>query len=144
MPNRKSKPPQTNLELLGDRLEVVSLQALLTNKKRPETRDAARLGDVLLPWYERTVAKPAQKMGRIAEVWQELVPANLAARCRLIGFDRGTLKVSMTSTTARSELESCLRSGLLRSLQTASKGALFRVKATVEAYREGSPNEGGI
>ena len=122
-----------NLELLGDRLQVVSLQTLLTNKKRPDTRDAAKLGDVLLPWYEKTVTKPAAKLGRIAEIWQELVPAKLVQRSRLTAFTRGTLTVSLDSAPARSELDSLLRSGLLRVLQTASKGALFRVKTVVEA-----------
>jgi hypothetical protein len=122
----------TNLEMQGDRLKVFSLQTLLTNKKRSETRDAARLGDVLLPWYEQTVAKPAAKLDGIVELWQQFVPANIVKRSRLIAFHRGTLTVAMDSTTVRAELDSKLRGGLLRQIQTASKGALFRIKTCVQ------------
>jgi len=138
MPARRKSSSSTsrevaNLELIGDRLEVVSLQTLLTNKKRRETRDAARLGDVLVPWYERTVAKPAAKMDGVAEIWQEMVPAPIVGHCRLVEFHRGTLKVSLDSATVRAELETRLRGGLLRMLQNATKGALFRVKTVVSA-----------
>ena len=52
-----ASPPEVinNLEMKGDRLKVFSLQTLLTNKRSRETREVARLGEVLLPWYEKTV-----------------------------------------------------------------------------------------
>ncbi|HVT79368.1 MAG TPA: DciA family protein [Phycisphaerae bacterium] len=126
------KKQASNLELIGDSLDVVSLRKLLTNKRDVRTRDAARLGDVLLPWYEKTVAKPAAKLEGIAEAWQEHVPANIVKRSRLVGFERGTLKVSLESTTVRAELDAHLRAGLLRTLQAATRNALFRVKTIVQ------------
>jgi hypothetical protein len=116
----------------GDRQKLISLRTLLTNKKRRETRDAAKLGDVLIPWFERAVAKPAAKLEGVAELWQEHVPANILRRCRLVGFNKGTLSVALDSATVRSELDAKLRGGLLRTLQRESKGALFRVKTSVE------------
>jgi hypothetical protein len=133
---RKNSDKRSNLELLGERLEVVSLRTLLTNKRNPHTRDAARLGDVLLPWYEKTVVKPAAKLEGIAELWVEHVPANIVKRSRLVGFQRGTLSVSLDSTTVRAELDAKLRSGLLRCLQAATRNALFRVKTSVQAVAE--------
>lgn len=127
-------PPLTNLEMVGDRLKVFSLRTLLTNKRRRDTRDAARLGDVLLPWFEQSVAKPAAKLEGIAELWQQHVPAAIVERSRLVGFHRGTLTVAVDSTTVRSELDMRLRGGLLRTIQTASKGTLYRVKTCVEAH----------
>jgi Dna[CI] antecedent, DciA len=132
MAARKNPDKQSNLQLLGERLEVVSLRTLLTNKRNPETRPAARLGDVLLPWYEKAVVRPAAKLDGIAELWEELVPANIVKRSRLVGFHRGTLSVSLDSSTVRAELDAKLRAGLLRHLQTATKNALFRVKTSVE------------
>jgi hypothetical protein len=117
----------------GDRLKVYSLQTLLTNKRSRETRDVAKLGDVLIPWFEKTVSKPAEKLEGIAEVWQQHVPATLARRSRLLGFHRGTLTVALDSATVRAELETLLRSGLLRTLQAASRGALFRVKTSIDS-----------
>ena len=92
----------------GDQLKVFTLHTLLTNKKRKETRDAARLGDVLLPWFEKTVAKPAAKLEGIAEVWQSHVPDRVVSRSRLLGFHRGTLLVALDSTTVRAELDAQL------------------------------------
>lgn len=126
-----------NLAPVGERRKIISLHMLLTNKKRRETRDAARLGDVLIPWFEKTVARPAAKLEGVADLWQAHVPPNILQRCRLVGFQRGTLTVALDSTTVRAELETRLRSGLLRVLQTGSKGALFRVKTFVEGHPVG-------
>ena len=130
---RKTPPPIVNLEMKGERLKVFSLHTLLTNKRNPETRATARLGDVLLPWYEKSVAKPAAKLEGIVELWQEHVPAAIVKRCRLVGFNRGTLTVALDSTTLRAELDASLRGGLLRTLQEASRGTLFRIKTCVQA-----------
>ena len=58
-------------------MKVYSLHTLLTNKRRRDTRPVAKLGDVLLPWYEQAIAKPAAKLEGIAELWQEHVPAGI-------------------------------------------------------------------
>jgi hypothetical protein len=135
-PSPKRPAPSTisNIEPVGDRRELISLRMLLTNKKRPETRDAARLGDVLLPWFEQAVTKPAARMESVSELWQEHVPANILKHCSLSGFARGVLTVTLDSAAVRTELETRLRSGLLRLLQTHSRGALFRVKTRVDGH----------
>ena len=125
-----------NVEPIGDAREIYSLQRLLTNKKNPRTRDAAKLGDVLLPWFEKVIAKPGKKMEGIAELWDELVPAELCKHSRIQGFTRGTLNVSMASAPARAQLESLLRGGLLRQLQTGSRGAIYKVKTCVQGGLE--------
>jgi hypothetical protein len=143
MPRPKKKPPApspatppdaaiANLETAGDRLKIYSLQNLLTNKRNPETRDAARLGDVLLPWFEKSVNRPADKLDGIAEAWQKLVPTALVDRSRLLGLHRGTLTVALDSAPVRAQLDGLLRGGLLRQLQTESRGALYRIKTCVQ------------
>jgi hypothetical protein len=139
-PAARSNAPSTedisNLEMQGDRLKVFSLQTLLTNKRSKETRETAKLGEVLLPWFEKMVEKPAEKMEGVLELWMELAPAALRDRCRLTGFQRGTLTIAVESATVRAELDARLRQGLLRQLQTRSKGAVFRVKTSVQPLRE--------
>jgi hypothetical protein len=134
---RKPAPHAANLvpvfgEKGQDRQQLVSLRALLTNKKNPTTRDAARLGDILLPWFEKTILKTAAHLEEVSELWQRHVPMNILQRCRLMGFQRGVLNVSLDSATVRAELDAKLRAGLLRTLQTESNGALFRVKTCVQ------------
>ena len=121
-----------NLQMQGDRLKVYSLQTLLTNKRNKETRETAKLGEVLLPWFEKMVNKPAQKLDGVLELWLSLAPTNLKDRSRLIGFTKGTLTIALESTTTRAELDARLRAGLLRQLQTGSKGAIYRVKTCVQ------------
>ena len=142
MPARNKKPPQAvqaidNLETAGDRLKVYSLQNLLTNKKSPETRATAKLGDVLLPWYESAVAKPAAKLDGIVELWHEHVPADIVSRSRLVGFHKGTLTVAVESSTLHAELGARLRGGLLKTLQKASRQTIFRIKTCVQPTNEG-------
>ncbi|HVX83587.1 MAG TPA: DciA family protein [Phycisphaerae bacterium] len=125
----------SNLEMAGDRLKIYSLQNLLTNKRSPETRDVARLGDVLLPWFEKAVSKPGEKLEGVLELWQRLVPGALLGRSRLLGLHRGTLNVALDSATVRAEVDGLLRGGLLRELQKESRGVVYRVKTSVQGLR---------
>jgi hypothetical protein len=136
---RKSPPPiparpdLVNLEMEGDRLKIFSLQTLLTNKRSKETRDTAKLGDVLLPWFDKMVTKPAEKTDEILDLWLSLLPANLKEHTRLVGFSKGTLTVAAGSSTTRAELDARLRAGLLKELQTGSRGSIYRIKTCVQA-----------
>jgi hypothetical protein len=123
----------------GDRLKIFSLQTLLTNKRSKETRDTARLGDVLLPWFDKMVAKPAEKLEDILDLWLNLLPVTLHKHTRLTGFSRGTLTVAAGSATTRAELDAKLRAGLLKELQTASRGSIYRIKTCVQASHEFAP-----
>lgn len=122
-----------NVEPVAGAREVYSLQRLLTNKANPRTRDAAKLGDVLLPWFEKVVAKPAEKLDGVTELWQALVPERMLKRSRLLGLNKGTLSVAVDSAPMRAELDGQLRGGMLRQLQTASRGTVYRVKTCVQA-----------
>ena len=135
-PKSKSKPKSprsavANIEPIST--QVYSLQQLLTNKADPRTRDAAKLGDVLLPWYEKMVARPAEKLDGVTELWQALVPERLLKRTRLLSLLKGTLSVGVDSAPLRADLTTLLRSGLLTQLQTASRGTVYRVKTCVQS-----------
>ena len=148
MPTRRKRLPQSesagdktqggrssvaNVEPVANATEVYSLQRLLTNKANPRTRDAARLGEVLLPWFEKVVAKPAEKLAGVVELWQALVPERLAKRSRLLALSRGTLSVAVDSASLLAELDGQLRGGVLRQLQAGSHGSVYRVKTCVQA-----------
>ncbi len=136
-----SQPPApaiTNLETIGDQLKIYSLRNLLQNKRDFRTTPPARLGNVLQPWFEKHVQKPAHQLGPITEIWVASLPAKILDRSRLVAFHRGTLTVSLDSAPVRAELDALLRQGLLQRLQTLSRGAIYRVKTAVNLH-ENSP-----
>ncbi len=123
----------TNLESNGEALKVYSLQNLLKNKRTSKLIPAINLCDVAKKLYEKEVAKPGKSLDGIIDLWLEYVPKELQDGCRLAGFQRGTLNVAVNSATLRAELEGLLRSGLLRTLQSASHGTIFRIKTSVQS-----------
>ena len=125
-------PEIANLETDGERLKVYSLADLIKHKRGRPTRQIMTLGDVLVPWFEKTIEKPSEKLAGCAELWVELVPKRLVAATRLVGFSRGTLTVAADSAIVRAELDGTLRRGLLQQLQTSSKGTIYRVKTCVQ------------
>ena len=121
-----------NLEMIGDKVKVYSLQNLLRAKRSFKRVDPPSLGEVLQPWFDRQIQKPGEKLEGIMELWLKLLPAPLADRTKLAGLNRGTLLVHVASSPVRSELDSLLRQGLLHQLQTLTKGAVFKVKTSVD------------
>ena len=113
------------------------LQQLINHKRGTRKKTTfSGLGDVLIPWYQKNVDLPGQKLSGITELWAELVPERLLSHTRLVGFVRGTLSVAIDHATARMELDHLLRQGLLRQLQTGSKGAIFKVKTSIDGTLE--------
>ena len=87
--------------------------------------------------FEREVARPHKQLGRFVELWQELVPTELAQHTRLEGFSRGTLRVAVDSSPHLYELNRMLRAGLERELIRRQPGGtpLRRVKLRVSETR---------
>jgi hypothetical protein len=143
MPPRKrpSKSIPAGSELVpvqvkGQSHQLYLLQKLLNNKRA--TRHPAKLtglGDILNPWFDKTVQRPGEKLDGVADLWLQIVPKKIADHSRILSFNRGTLTVALEHATVKNELEMLLRKGLLRQLQISSKGAVFRVKTSID----GSP-----
>jgi hypothetical protein len=132
---KKAPPPDpiVNLEMIGDKVKVYSLQNLLRAKRSFKRVEPPLLGDILQPWFERQIQKPGEQLEGITDLWLQNVPEALADRTRLAGLSRGTLVVQVSSSPVRAELDSLLRQGLLRQLQTLSNGAIYRIKTIVDA-----------
>lgn len=122
-----------NLETTGEALKVYSLQNLLRNKRSSKLVAPTNLCDVAKKLFDKEVAKPGKALDGVIDLWLNHVPKELQNSTRLVGLARGTLSVSVTSAVVRAELEGLLRSGLLRTLQTASNGTIFRIKTSVQS-----------
>lgn len=75
--------------------------------------------------------KTQKRLGSIIEMWEELVPCELAARTRIEHIRGGTLHVSVDSSSTSYELDRLLREGLERELRSRYRGTLMRVKVRV-------------
>jgi hypothetical protein len=128
--------PVVNVETIGKKIKVYSLENLLANKRNFKIREPAKLVDVLQPWYEKTIEKPGKKIGHLDELWLQLIPAAIAQHSKILSYSRSTLTVSVPSAPLRAQLETLLRQGTLKQLQALSKGSIFRVKTIVDGSNE--------
>ncbi len=77
---------------------------------------------------KRTLAKKVRQLQNLAEIWDEVIPQNLAEHTALESFSQGVLTVIVDSASHRFHLETLLRSGIFKEIQSRSIGAINRVK----------------
>jgi predicted nucleic acid-binding Zn ribbon protein len=66
-----------------------------------------RLGDALVELMENQITPHRARFGSVAEVWEQLLPAELRQHCRIEGFKKGRLKVVAESPSYQFELRLC-------------------------------------
>jgi hypothetical protein len=66
-----------------------------------------RLGDTLLELMESQLSPKRAKFGQVAQVWQQLLPAELRANCRIASLQGGRLKILAKSPAHLFELRLC-------------------------------------
>jgi predicted nucleic acid-binding Zn ribbon protein len=76
--------------------------------------------------FKREVQKPYEQLGELAGIWAELVPEVLADHTRLVGLNRGVLRVAVDSSGRLYELDRLLRSGTFDELVSRLKGKVLR------------------
>jgi hypothetical protein len=74
-----------------------------------------------------TLAKKVKQLGRLAEVWDQVVPEEISAHTALESYTRGVLTVIVDSAPHRFSLQMLLAGGLQKILQTHFSGALNKV-----------------
>jgi len=101
------------------------------NRKDPDLSLGFMVGQ-----FKREVQKPYEQLGALAEIWLEVVPAEIAEHTRLMGLTRGVLRVAVDSSGRLYELDRLLRDGVFDELVTRHKGkALRRVELKVAAVK---------
>jgi hypothetical protein len=94
------------------------------------THLSAPLGSFL----KRDLSKRVRQVGKIAEIWQELLPEELLQRTSLESFQRGVLTVAVDSASHRFMLQTLLQGGLQRQIQSRFSGTLQRIKLVVGQF----------
>lgn len=109
--------------------DIQSLRSIRVRKDRDLTLDneLARLAS--------TYTRQSTGLGGLAELWQELAPADVRESCTLKSFARGILTVAVEHAAQRYLLDRALRSGLRRELIRRSAQPLRDVRIVTEAAR---------
>jgi len=95
----------------------------------------AHLGGLLGALLKRDLAKRVRQLSRLAEIWDELVPPEIAEHTALESFARGVLTVLVDSSPHRFQLQMLLSGGLQRDIQARFSGALNRVRLLPGAFQ---------
>lgn len=102
------------------------LRTAWQNRQAPET--IRHLGEPLAVLMKHTLATRVKRLGALAAIWDEVIPAELCEHTALESYARGTLTVMVDSAPHRFRLDSELRAGLRRSLADRFSGPLNRIK----------------
>ena len=89
---------------------------------------AALLGQPLTSLMKHTLAKRVKQLGKLARVWDELIPDSIREHTALESFNRGVLSVIVDSSPHRFQLQTLLMGGLMHELQARFDGALNKVR----------------
>ena len=77
---------------------------------------------------KHTLAKRAKQLGQLSEIWDEVVPEEIAEHTALEGFHRSVLTVMVDSAPHRYQLQTILAGGLTKEIQSRFPGALNKIR----------------
>ena len=77
---------------------------------------------------KRTLARKVRQVGKLSEIWDEVIPESIAGHTALESFQRGVLTVMVDSAPHRFQLQTLLMNGVLKHMQSRFSGALNKVR----------------
>ena len=77
---------------------------------------------------KHTLAKRAKQLGQLSEIWDEVIPEEIAEHTALEGFHRSVLTVMVDSGPHRFQLELLLAGGLKKELKSRFPAAINKVR----------------
>jgi hypothetical protein len=97
-------------------------------QQRQMVNSTALLGQPLAVLMKYVLAKKVRQLGKLAEIWDELIPAEIREHTALDGLNRGTLSVIVDSSAHRFQLQTLLMAGLERELKARFIGPLDKIR----------------
>jgi hypothetical protein len=96
--------------------EQEQLQQAMKWRAKRHTDGAVRLGNVTQELMENRISPQQARFGPVADVWSQLLPAELRRHCKIAGISGGQLKVAVDLPVYKYELQLC-SSDLVSELQ---------------------------
>jgi len=74
------------------------------------------------------LGKKVRQVGKLAAIWDEILPATIREHTALDSFNRGVLTVLVDSSSHRYQLQTLLAAGLQKEIQTRFSGPLNKIR----------------
>ena len=97
----------------------------LNKWRKPKRYQAKLLGEAAGELFEKKISPKHARYEKISQIWEELLPRELAKHCRIDNFVGGQLRVKVDSPAHLYELKTCSES-LLEELNRNFSGARIR------------------
>ena len=88
----------------------------------------APLSAPLATLMKHNLAKRVRQLSKLAEIWDEVIPEQIACHTALEGYHRGVLTVMVDSAPHRYQLQVLLAGGLQSEIQARFSGAITKIK----------------
>ena len=111
--------------------ELERLQNNLKYRKAKIPNSTVKLGDVVQNFMTKWVSPRQARFGAVAELWSQLLPAELCQHCEIVDISGGQLKVSVDSPAYKYELQLCSSEILEELQQQCPRIRLTKIKFVV-------------
>lgn len=102
-------------------------------EKWPENRksNAAKLGDILSEIVESRISPQQGRFQPVAELWEQMLPSELAQHCKIADISRGRLTVQADLPSYANELRWCSPELLEEIQQRCPRAKVKEIKVIV-------------
>jgi len=97
-------------------------------QQRQPAQRLTRLGEPLGLLMKHTLGRKVRQLSELSELWDEMVPDQIAGHTALERFSRGVLTVLVDSAPHRFQLQTLLNGGLKRAIQQRFSGAINKIR----------------
>ncbi|MBI5723106.1 MAG: DUF721 domain-containing protein [Planctomycetes bacterium] len=105
-------------------------QLLTIWQQRRTSTPAVPLAQPLVQFMKHKLSKKVRQLGKLAKVWDKLLPAGVHEHTALDGYHQGVLTVIVDSAAHRFQLRTLLDSGLAAVIQSQFGGPINKIKLT--------------
>jgi len=113
--------------------EDQQLHNIIRWRTKSNSNRTAKLGDTVKQLMENQISPQQARFGPIAELWSQLLPAELCRHCKLADISGGQLKVLVDSPTHLYELQLCSSQLLEELQQQCPRARIKKIKFAVGA-----------
>ena len=103
--------------------------------QRQSGEQAVHVSQALGVLMKRNLGKRVNQLGKLAKIWDEVLPGPVNEHTALESFNNGVLTVLVDSASWRFELQMLLAGGLTKVIQDRFPGALNKVRVVPGQFR---------